>query len=104
MGDLLIIYDQNRTDENTIYNIINNNDEQLEFKISREEYKTVNYLDLFIKRNNNKVDLNIYRNPTYMDITIYFSSSHPYDHKLAAFKYHINRMITMPITEQTVKP
>ena len=40
MGDLLIIYDQNRTDENTVYNMINNIDEQLEFKMSREENKT----------------------------------------------------------------
>jgi len=40
MDDILIIYDQNRTDENTVYNMINNIDEQLEFKMSREENKT----------------------------------------------------------------
>jgi len=38
-----------------------------------------------------------------MDTTIHFSSNHPYDHKLAAFKYYINGMITMPLTEQAVK-
>jgi hypothetical protein len=83
--------------------MINNTDEQFEFKICREENKTVNYLDLSINRNNNNMDLNIYRKPTYMDITMHFSSNHPYDHKLAAFKYYINRTITMPITEQAVK-
>jgi hypothetical protein len=82
--------------------MINNTDKQLEFKISREENKTIWYLDLSINRNNN-MDLNIYRKPMYMDITIHFSSNHPYDHKLADFKYYINRTITMPITEQTVK-
>jgi len=46
VDDILIIYDQNGTDENTIYNMINNIDEQLEFKMSREENKTINYLDL----------------------------------------------------------
>jgi hypothetical protein len=86
----------------TIHNIINNTDEQLEFKISREENETIN-LDLSINRNTNNVDLNIYRKPTYIDIIMHSSSNHPYDHKLAAFKYYINRMITMPITEQAVK-
>jgi hypothetical protein len=44
-----------------------------------------------------------WRKPTYMDITIHFSSNHPYDHKLAAFKYYIHRTIIMPITEKAVK-
>lgn len=99
VDDILIIYDQNRINEDSIPNNINNNDEQLEFKVSREENKTINYLDLSINRNTSNVDLNIYRKSTYMDITIHFFSSHPHDHKLAAFKYYINRMITMPITE-----
>jgi hypothetical protein len=103
VDDILITYDQNGTDEDTIYNMINNIDEHLEFKISRAENKTINYLDLSIKRNTSSMDLNIYKKPTYMDITIHFSSNHPYDHKLAAFKYYIHRMITMPITEQAVK-
>jgi hypothetical protein len=85
---ILIIYDQTRTDGDTIYNIISNTDEHLEFKISR---------------NTNNIDLDIYRKPTYMDITIHFSSNHPYDHKIAAFKYYINRMITVPITKQVAK-
>ena len=35
-----------------------------------------------------------------MDITIHSYSNHPHDHKLAAFKYHINRIITTPTNEQ----
>jgi len=38
-----------------------------------------------------------------MDIIIHRSSNQPYDHKLAAFKYYINRMVTLPITEQAAK-
>jgi len=38
-----------------------------------------------------------------MDIIIHRSSNHPYDHKLAAFKYYINRKVTLPITEQAAK-
>jgi hypothetical protein len=95
VDDILIIFYKNKIDEDTIHNNINNNDEQLEFKISREENETINYLDLSINRKTN-VNLNIYRKPTYIDIAIHFSSNHPYDHKSAAFKYNINRMITMP--------
>jgi hypothetical protein len=50
VGDILIIYDQNRTNEDTIHNIINNTDEQLEFKVSGEENRIINYLDLGIYR------------------------------------------------------
>jgi len=103
VDDILITIDQNKTSEDTIHNIMNNTDEHLEFKISREDNKTINYLELSINRNANNVDLNIYRKPTHIDITVYFTSNHPYDHKLAAFNYYINRMIIMPITEQTVK-
>jgi hypothetical protein len=49
------------------------------------------------------MNLNIQGKPTYIDIAIHSSSNHPYDHRLAAFKYYINGMITMPITEQAVK-
>jgi len=38
-----------------------------------------------------------------MDIIIHFSSNHPYEHNLPAFRYYINRMITLPITEQARK-
>ena len=98
-----IIFDQNKISEHTIHNFMNNVDEHLEIKMSMEENKIINYLDLSINTNANSEDLSIYRKPTYMDITIHFSSNHPYGHKLAAFSYYINRMITMPISEQAVK-
>jgi hypothetical protein len=103
VDDILIFFDQNKTSEATIHNLMNNFDEHLEFKISMEENRTMNNIDLSINRNANNVDLSIYRKPTYIGITIHFSSDHPYDHKFAAFNYHINRMITMPITEQAIK-
>ena len=56
-----------------------------------------------INRNINKIELNIYRKPTSADITIQYTSNHPQDHKLAAFMFYINRMLTLPITEQAKK-
>jgi hypothetical protein len=103
VDDILIIFDKNKIDEDTIHNNTNNIDEHLEFKLSIEEKETINYLDLSINSETNNMNLNIYRKPTYVDIAIHSSSNHPYDHELAAFKYYFNRMITMPITEKAVK-
>jgi hypothetical protein len=103
VDDILIMYDQTKTDETTIHNTINSIAKNLEFKMTAEENHTISYLDLFVNRKPNHIELDIYRNPTHMDIIIHFSSNHPYDHKLAAFRYYINRMITLPITEQARK-
>jgi hypothetical protein len=103
VDDILISFDSNKIDEETIHSNINNIDQHIEFKLSNEEKRTINYLHLTINREINKVNLSLYRKPTYIDITIHASSNHPYDHRIAAFKYYINRMITMPITEQATK-
>jgi hypothetical protein len=58
-------------------------------------------LDLSICRNNNNTDLGIYRKPTGIDTTIHLSSNHPFEHKIAAFNYYTNRMLTCPITKQS---
>jgi hypothetical protein len=79
---------------------INKIDKNLQFKMTTEENNTINYLDITIHRNNNNIDISIYRKPTGTDTTIQFSSNHPYEHKTATFKYHIHRMLTLPITEE----
>jgi len=98
--DKQIIFDQHRTNETTITSFMNNINEQLDFKATREINKSINYLDLTINRSINKIEININRKPTNADITIQHTSNHPRDHKLAAFTYYINRMITLPITEK----
>ena len=103
VDDILIIFDQHRTNETTITSFMNNINEQLDFKATREINKSINYLDLTINRSINKIEINIHRKPTNADITIQHTSNHPRDHKLAAFTYYINRMITLPITEKAKK-
>jgi hypothetical protein len=53
VDDILIVFDKNKIDKDIIHNNINNTDEYLEFKISREENETKNYLDLSINRKTN---------------------------------------------------
>jgi hypothetical protein len=79
---------------------MNNTDKHLEFKLSEEKSNSINYLDLSFHRKTNSIDLGIYRKPTHTDVTIQFSSNHPVEHKLAAFSFYINRMLTLPITKQ----
>jgi len=97
---ILIIYDQNKTNEHTILHQINKIHKNLQFKMSTEENNTINYLDISIHRNNN-MNISSYRKPTCTDTTIQFSSNHPYEHKIASFKYYIHGMITLPITEKS---
>jgi hypothetical protein len=56
VDDILIIFDQNRTNEQTIINQANSIDKHLQFKMSIEENKLTNYLDLSIHRNDNNID------------------------------------------------
>ena len=81
---------------------MNNINEQLDFKATREINKSINYLDLTINISINKTEVNIHRKPTNADITIQHTSNHPRDHKLAAYTYYLNR-ITLPITEKAKK-
>jgi len=89
------------TNEQTILEEINKIDQNLQFKTSTEENNIINYLDTTIHRNNNNIDISIYRKPTGTDITIQFSLNHLYEHKIAAFKYHTHRMLTLPIKEES---
>jgi len=101
VDDILIIYDQSKTNEHTILHEINKIDKNLQFQVSTEENNTINYLDIAIHRNNNSVDISIYRKLTCTNTTIQFSSNHPYENKIAAFRYYIHQMITFPITEKS---
>jgi hypothetical protein len=101
VDDILTICNQNKTNERDILNQANNIDKHLQFKLSAEENNLINYLDLAIYRNNSNIELGIHRKPTSTDTTIHFTSNHPYEHKLAAFNYYINRMLILPITKQS---
>jgi hypothetical protein len=103
VDDIIIIRNQNKINEIAITNVINGIIEQLGFKATEEINNSINYLDLTINRNINKIELDIYRKPTNADITIQYTSNHPQDHKQATFNFYINRMLMLPITDQAIK-
>lgn len=75
---------------------MNNIHKSLQLKPTAETNNTTNFLDLSITRQHNKLTLNIYRKPT----TIHHSSNHPIEHKTAAYRFLLNRMHRLPITQE----
>jgi hypothetical protein len=73
----------------------------LTFKPTAEENNAVNYLYLTITRQNNSLGINIFRKPTTTDTTIHYPSNHPMEHKLAAFRFMIDRLNNLPLTPET---
>jgi hypothetical protein len=96
VDDSLIIFHQNKTDEEYITNCLNSNHENLEFKLTEEE-NYINHLDI----DTITIYLGIHRKPTQTDTTIHFTSNHPLEHKIALHIFHTNRIIKLTITEQT---
>jgi hypothetical protein len=79
---------------------MNNTHKHLDFKMTEEINNTPNYLDPQINRTHGKIQLGIYRKSTQTDTTIYFNSNNPLQHKLAAYIFYINRLLSTPITEK----
>jgi hypothetical protein len=100
VDDILIVYDQSKIDEQILLTHINKIDKNLQFKISTEENNTVQYLDISIYRSDNSIKIGIYRKPTETGTVIHLASNHPYEQKSLAFSYYINRLITLPITDE----
>jgi hypothetical protein len=102
VDDIIIIFDQNKTDEHTITNHMNSihTCRYLELKLTTEENNNVSYVDLLIHRDNHGLRIGIYRKPMQTDTTIHFTSNHPLERKLATYNFYINRMLSMPITIQ----
>jgi hypothetical protein len=100
VDDILIAYDQEKIDEK-ISQRINGTENNLKFKMTTEVNNTINYLDILIRRNIIKITIEMYRKPTETRTVIHFKSNHPHEHKIAAFLYYINRITTMPITENS---
>jgi len=69
----------------------------LQFNPTLESNGYINFLDLTIIRRHTHIEKDIYRKPTTTDTTIHFISIHPNEHKLAAYRYHIERMPNPPL-------
>jgi hypothetical protein len=99
VDDILIVYDKNKTHNDTMITEFNTLHPTINFTVENEENKKLNFLDLTIHREHNKLDYTIYRKLTSTDIHIHNSFCHPNEHKLASINYLTNRVHTYPLSK-----
>ena len=60
----------------------------------------IQFLDLTVHRKKHNMTISTYRKPTETDTTIHYLSNHSPEQKMAAYRYHINRLNTLPIKKE----
>jgi hypothetical protein len=100
VDDILIIYDQEKTNHQQIIQTANNIHPNLSFKHELEDNGNIVFLDLTLHRNETNITIDIYRKPTTTSTVIHSNSNHSQEHKEAVFRFLLNRLHNLPLTEQ----
>ena len=103
VDDLIIIYNSEHISADNINEYLNNTHPSLMFTPTHEINKTISFLDLLITTQHTALDIDIFKKPTTTDTTINYHSNHPLEHKTAAYRFLINRMISLPLTNSNKK-
>jgi len=97
-GHILLIYNTKHTTPEIIHSHINKVHPNLQFTPTFEHNNSIHFLDLLIIRHLTQIQIDIFRKPTTTDTTINYTSNHPTEHKMAAYRYLINRMLSLPLS------
>ena len=100
VDDIIILINTQKIQEEQLLNKINSINNNLTFSMTQEESNKINFLDLTLIRHNSIIVINIHRKETSTDTVIHYNSNHPIEQKMAAFRYYINRLITLPLTQE----
>jgi len=82
-----MIYNAKYTTLETIHQHINKTHPNLQFTPTHEHNNSISFLDLLLIRQPDKIEMGVYRKPTTTDTTINYTSNHPNEHKMAAYRY-----------------
>ena len=96
VDDIFVIYDTTKINLHTINTYINKIHSNIKLNPTYEEHNSIAFLDLTITRRHTRLEVDIYRKPTTTDATFNFLSNHPVEQKMAAFRFHITRMHSLP--------
>jgi hypothetical protein len=99
VDNIFIIYDQRKITSQTILEDFNIQHKDQNFTIYNEINDQITYLDLNLTNKRGQIKMEIYRKPTTTDVMINNSSYHPQEHKLAAIKSWIHRLIMLHLNE-----
>jgi hypothetical protein len=82
---------------------MNNTHKNIQFKMTTEENNPLDYLDLTIMRHIDRLELDVFRKPMATSTTIHAQSSHPMEHKIAAYRYYTQCLHNIPIFQDKKK-
>ncbi|XP_049853633.1 uncharacterized protein LOC126334934 [Schistocerca gregaria] len=100
VDDIICMVDEPTEKIDKLHTDINNIHKNIQFTIEKETQKQIHFLDITIKRENNKHTFDIFRKPTATDIIIHASSNHPQNHKLAALRHMLHRLNNIPLSKE----
>ena len=66
----------------------------------QNDEKKLNFLDLTLKLSNTEIEFNIFRKSSHTGNTIHTDFFSPFEHKQAAFKSYVNRLLSVPLKEE----
>jgi len=94
VNDIIILYNQNKIQEEQILLNVNSIGKSLQFKITTEEHGNIKFLDLTIHTGESNMSISIY-GKTNTDTAVHYLSNHSFEQKIADFRYYIKRMKTL---------
>jgi hypothetical protein len=98
VDDTLTAFDSAKITINLIQKQTENIHKNIELKMNMENNNSIEYLDLLIIRQTDRMEIDIYHKPTMTDLTIHATSNHPMEHKLTAYRYYLHRLNTLRLT------
>jgi hypothetical protein len=103
VDNILITFDTTKINSHTINTYINNTHNNIKLNPTNEEHSSIDFLDLTVLCKHKQLYVDIYRKPTTTDTTINFLSNHPIEQKMAAFRFHITRMHSLPLDPDKIQ-
>jgi hypothetical protein len=96
--DIFIVFDSAKITISEIQKQTENIHKNIELKMNIENNNSIEYLDLIIISQTDRMEIDIYHKPITTALTIHATSTHPIEHKLAAYRYYLHRLNTLPLT------
>ena len=100
VDDILMALKCTKRQAKLLLSNLNKVHDKIKFKLETEENKIINFLDIKIIRNENKLEFGVYRKPTQTDLVIPRESNHPMSYKLSAFRSMAHRLLTYNLSTQ----
>jgi hypothetical protein len=96
--DTLIIHGTKITHHDLINTHINQIHTNIKLDSTYENNGCISFLDLLVIQKPSNLETDIFRKPATTNTNINFFSNHRIEHKIAAFRYHITRIHSLPLT------